>query len=328
MKNNIFEKYVVYSKKCLYNYVKVIMGSKFEQEIFDHLLKTYIDTRYYNRTQYKDDNSLYKIGAQMVTKYEEMEKSGFESLRLKESFNTFRTVIFFDSVAEVPSLIEKVNEIALFREEKLGFKKNDKFTQTLFENVKSDLMKKKNFIDAYETNDFEIQYFLLNDNDLYETILMHKLKFPRLYNKNSIDKVFSSKEISEESLYVEYKMVSLKVLKDVIVGNFRSKYLLRYSPNLNDKKTKQNRLFEIIDNDVLKEKAIIKIFFADFLADKDFFYSKIRHGFRFAICLDESFIVSDYNLELLTIFRYVMVDESSKIYNLLKNRTDLNVIRK
>ena len=328
MSSNIFDKYIIFSKKCISKYMKLVMGNKFDQEIFDHLLKTYIDARYYDRTKEDSNDFLYKIGVEMVNRYEMMESEGFDLNALQNTFATFRSIIFFDSVVEVPSIREKVEEVAIQREENLGFKKSDKFVNKLFDEVKNDLIKKREFIESYETKDFELDYFLVDEKNLYETNLMHKLKFPKLYNKNAIDKVFSSKDISEESLYVEYKMVSLKVLRDIIKGRFNKKYLVRYCNDLNTKKNKQKSLFDILDNDVLKEKVVIKTNFSDFVKEKEVFYGKIRYGFKFAISLDESFVPSESNLEILSLFRYVLVDEKSKFYNVLKNKPSLNVIRK
>ena len=48
MATNISNDYVNFVKKSITNYTKIIMEKNFNKEIFDTLLNTYINTRYYN----------------------------------------------------------------------------------------------------------------------------------------------------------------------------------------------------------------------------------------------------------------------------------------
>ena len=64
MATNISNDYVNFVKKSITNYTKIIMEKNFNKEIFDTLLNTYINTRYYN---YYD--SKYKIDSGKSTIY-------------------------------------------------------------------------------------------------------------------------------------------------------------------------------------------------------------------------------------------------------------------
>ncbi len=327
MKHNLVDEYIIFSKSCLNKYAVTIMAKHFNQDIFDQLLKTYVDIRYYNigLKEYEDFQN--NIGLTMVNKFEEMKEECENFDILKKTFSMFKFLLYFDAVKECDSVQLVINQLEDFREKELGIIKSKKFKDKIFEMVKEDLLKKKTFIDSTICKNFSIEFYLVNNDGLYNTQLNHNLKFPKLYNDSAINKVFTSKDIKEDSHLVEYNLVSSRVLLDVIKGEFKKKYLVNYSIGLNNKKVKQSEILGIISNDICKEKVILKIKFSEFIKDRESYYTNMRLGYKYAVIIDEAFTMSDVNIELLNVFRFILVSSQSIYYPKIKDRKNVVVLR-
>lgn len=327
MNYNILEEYINFSRTCLKNYTKKILGNKYNQDILDSFLKVYIDARYYNASKIVSDNFEINIGYALRENYEHLKKQKIDHFVAEKTFKVFKYLFYFDNVKESPSMKGLVLEIEKFRIDELGLKKDKRFNQDIFEMVKSDLIQKKNFIDKFRSKDFVINLHLTNIDKIYNNKLESSLKFPDIYDKKSIEKVFDAKDLFEEKLFIEYCYVTSLVLLDIIRGEFDKGYLVNYSSDLNKKPSSFKKLFSVIDNDATKEKITIKINYSDFIKDRENFYAKMRLGFRFAVIIDEGFRpVGDY-MQFLDIFKYIIVSSKSIYYVEFKEKNNLIVLR-
>ena len=59
-------------------------------------------------------------------------------------------------------------------------------------------------------------------NVFFFIILKYYFEFPEIYSKEIIEEVFNTDITSEDKLFVEYPMVAIVALKDIIVGNFNN----------------------------------------------------------------------------------------------------------
>lgn len=318
MNYNIVTEYINFSKSCINKYLKKILGKYYNQELSNRLLNVYINSRYYDEYLSSNQDLAYNIkenlkGTKKAILNEENKKE------LENTMKVFEYIFYFDNVIECPSINEVIEEIEKFRKERLGINKNKKFNQDLFEMVKEDLIKKKEYLETIESKKFDFNFSLTNIRNLYDVKLNHNLKFPIVYNSVVIDKVFNSKDLAQRKSVVEFSYTALKVLKDIIKGNFEYKYLVQYPSAISKKKTLSKKMFSILDNDILKEKIFIKITYDDFNKEKDAIYGYMRNGYKFVIILDDDF--EEENLKLLSIFRYIMVSKnnSSKVINKYRN---------
>lgn len=330
MSCNIMKEYVDFSRKCIKNYIKLIMDKQFEQEVFDELVNVYIDVRYHNlyEKKYKkfQNNISYHLLQETYKLLEQDDKSEKEKDNIKKTFSLFEYILYFDNVMDCDSAKEIIKKIQDTRINKLNIKDDD-FPSTFFEVLKKDLNKKKEFLNKLETKDFNIVYSKTNQDYVYDTYLEHNLKFPKIYSKYAIDKAFVSKEISEQKLFVIYPSIVGKVLKDVLKGDFKKNYLVDYVASINDKPRKSKRLLSMFDDDISKEKIIMKISYKDFIKYKDQFYQYMRAGYRFAIILDETFILNAQNLEILQVFKYIIVNKNYIYFKEFKDLANTIVSR-
>ena len=326
MSNNMFSEYISYSKKCLQKYAKKIIGSEYNQEIFDVFLKVYIDARYYNAAKDYENGFLLNIVYNLREQYDRL-TGGKEDKKIEYAFKVFKFLLYFDNVREAESAKKIIDEIEDFRKNELDISGHKNFKTDFFNLVQEDLISKKVFLESFSSKDFSVALELTNVNELYNCVLESNLQFPTLYDKKSIKKIFKSKDLDEDKLLIQYLDVSSKALFDVIKGDFLRKYLVEFSPTLFAKPIKMEKSLVIMDNDIAKEKIIIKITFSDFLNNKEKVYSKIRVGYKFALIIDEEFSFSVEDQEYLKIFKYFIISSNSSFKNEFVNYENVVILR-
>lgn len=327
MSCNVLEEYINYSKVCLKKYVKKIMLKKYDQDIVDRFIQVYVDARYYNVSSNVKKSFEYNVAFHLREQVDLIKEAGFDVMITEQTFKVFKFLLYFDNVKECNSIRSVIKELDEFRASELKIESDDNFQKEIYESVKTDLMYKKQFIEKLKTKNFDVSYHLTSNKEVYNSVLESNLKFPSLYDTKAIKKVFDSKEIFEERLIVEYSYVATQVLLDVIKGDFKKKYLVNYTIELNDKKNNLKKLLNTIDNDIAKEKVIIKLNYSDFIADKESIYVRMRLGFKYAVIIDEGFIYTENNLKFLTIFKYIIISSQSLYYKEFSQRDNVICLR-
>lgn len=311
MNYNIINEYIDFAKNCINKYAKKILGKHYNQNVVNRLLKVYVDSRYYDVYLSSGKDLAFNIRENLKNVSEKLKRQENHD-EVDYALETFDYILYFDNVLECESINEKITEIEKFRKERLGINKNKKFNIDLFETVKDDLMKKKEYIESIDNKKFEFNCELTNINNLYDVKITQNLKFPVVYNSAVIDKIFNSSEISQRKAAVEFAFSALKVLKDVIKGDFNYKYLVQYPGGISKKKVLNNKLYSILNNDMLREKVIIKIEHSDFKKEKEIIYENIRKGYKYAIIIDDTFVENEDNIKLLSVFKYIIKNKNTK----------------
>ena len=313
MSCNIVNEYIAFSKKSIKKYLQITLERYFDQDIYDDLINAYINTRYYNL--YEEISNRFEVNITYYLKksIEEIKDDPKYKKKASAMFYLFKYIFYFDNVRECSSVRNLIKEINDFRKETLSLI-DDEFETNFYHILKEDLLAKKRFIDSFEDKNFSINYLKINKDQIFDCELEHKIKFPKLYSEYAINKVFNSKDIKEQRLFVSYSLVTVKVLEDIIKGNFKKTYLVDYSLSLKDKPKKKKRILNIINNDIVKEKIILKITYEEYVKEKEEIYSLIKEGFEFALIIPNDIKVSDELLILFKIFTYIITNNVT-IYN-------------
>ena len=319
MSVNVASDYIDYSQKKNKKYLMLILDHHFDQDIYDDLINAYINTRYYNLypsvSDKLEENIVYylKKSVQNVVSDEKFRD------KARYMFKMFKYILTFDGVLECDSVRKLINEIKRFR--LIELKLNDSgFESKLYTLLEDDLIAKKTYLDSFDDKNFSVKYLKVKDQVFY-CILEHNLKFSKLYSEYAIEKVFSSKTISEQKTFVAYSLIAVKALQDIIKGNFTKTYLVDYVFSLMDKPKKNQRLLKIIDNDIMKEKIVLKMDYKDYFANHDQVYELTRNGFKIALEIDKDFEFNDENKKLLKLFAFVITSDAN-FYDSIKDSYD------
>lgn len=307
---NIASEYIDFSRNSIKKYLTLILDHYFDQDIYDDMINAYINTRYYNLYPVMDE----KFEANIVYYLKKSVKDIDEKFKDKARymFKMFKYILYFDGAFECDSVRKLISEIKMFRLIELKISDGN-FESKLYNMLEEDLLAKKNFLESFSDKNFSMKYLKIKDHVFYCT-LEHNLKFSKLYSDYAIEKVFSNKVISEQKLFVSYSLACVRALEDVIKGNFDKVYILDYVFSLVSKPKKNQRLLKTIDNDIIKEKLVLKIKYSDYVANHEAVYELTRNGFKIALEIDSSFEFNDENNKILKIFAYVITSDS-KLYD-------------
>jgi len=124
--------------------------------------------------------------------------------------------------------------------------------------------------------------------------------------------------MAEDKLVIEYYLVVLQILKDVLKLNFKRKYILEFADTLLKKPKKIKGILNIISSSAVQDKVSLKIKYEQFIQNKEIIYDLMRNGYKITIILDNSFDVTFKNIETLQMFEFVIISRDLKKYNEIK----------
>ncbi len=306
MSINIAKKYIDFSNDCLVQYMKLIGGSKISKANFKEILNTYNGVRYYNYfplvSRNKSSNLNYYLNEKMHELYSEYSEDKIRSLTELVKFILGLDFIHLDQIEGVVLTAESIRDD---KNREIDFQKE--FTKLL----KDNLTRKLKYLSEFKSDVFSLNYARTNNPRVALVNLDYDIKFPILYSETAIRKVYNSGIIDEQKLFIEYSLITVKILKEIINNDFVSKYIVEFPYSIFDKKSKKTRLFNLIDSDAVREKLIIKMDSLQYELNQDAVVEMIQNGYKMAIELNYDFDFNKTNLKRLEIFEYIIVDKDN-----------------
>lgn len=327
---NLMDEYIDFTSKKIKKYIKIILRTKYDDEIVQEFLKTYINSRYYNINEETSRAFYLKITDSLTRKQEllktKCEKDKLEIIDVTKQIFTY--MLFFDNVRKVEnfkninSIREVIVQLLSYCEQTLGLKTQESIENTLYNEITSDLLDKDIYLDNFETDDFVLNFErTLEFENVYYTKLDYNIKLPMIYSDEAIEKVFNSGTVAENKLVVEYELLSVVSIRDILSGNFKDKYIAEFNNSLFKKVQKLDSILAIINNQALQDKIYINITYRDFEKNRSIILEYIRKGFNFTIELDD--YVTDIDvLKKLIMFKFIIVPNNIKLYkDVIKQKT-------
>lgn len=280
-------------------------------------MDAYLNVRFYNFYP-KDDNLTFRKNYLNAIKEAEASivRDMPEKRKLIENMGLFfYYILYFDKISyrvDIDEIIEKLYKIR----KKLLKKDNEDFKKNFYNIFIEYSNKKEKFLKKFETEEFVLK---ISDyegaNNANRVNLKYNIKFPMIYSNQAIENVFNSGLISEDKLFVEYNLISVEVIQDILRGNFKRQYIIEFNTNLFNKSRKLASLLKIINNSAVQDKINFKITYKEFLKNKENIYELMRNGFKFAVILDDSFEPQYANFERLNAFYYTIASRKLEYYN-------------
>ncbi len=346
---NLMDVYLSFTERKIKKYMKLIFNQYYDENIVNEYLRTYINARYYNiiniekparafylrildELDYKEDTLMEKCEKEAESLSEKQQRLKVIST-VKEVFGY---ILFFDNVRNIEnfktigSIKEIVAKALAVASEAYGFKVPKDAEDKIYKEIKSDLLSKDLFLDKFDTDEFMLNFenSELRD-DLFFVELLYNVKMPMQYSSQAVAQVFSEGIIAEDKLQVEYLLLSIIVIRDIVNGSFKDTYIAEFAPTLFKKKQKLDSLLSIIDNQALQSEISLNIMYSDYIKNKKSVFEYTKKGFNFTITLDNS-IQSIEDVEELKMFKIVIAQKNLVLYRDLKNNKTLftNVVFK
>lgn len=297
---NVIDEYTGFISDEFCFYGKTVMEKYYNSSIFNSFVSEYIKIRYYNIYPEKK-NFNETINYYLNKKIKELENDYPDKIKnIYFMADIFKYLITLDSDIDADTVNKIEIELSNLREEKYLLEGKLEFSKEYREFKR----RKKEFVKSYETNDFYIE-FKQKSKKVFNTILKHNIKMPDLYSDRAIENVYNSGIVSEDKLFIKYNLIAIKVLEEITNYDFETSYLIEFNSDLFNKKEKLNRLLKIIDNDITKEKVILKIPYTSFNEKRDEVFGLINNGFNFALIKDDNYEEDSY----INLFKYVLDKE-------------------
>lgn len=326
---NVIDEYIKITRKNITKYLRLVFARKFNKKICDEYIKTYINVRYYNLYEKGNYHTLRKeILLNLKEKKERMIIDNYDNKELIENMAVFFFyIVYFDKVTPYKNLEKIVANIATLRKKILN-KQDIDFIDNLLELVNSDTKEKEQLLEKFDSNDFFLKISNYEEtSNVYRINLKYNIKFPEIYSTTAIDKAFNTTTINEDKLIIEYYMIGIKILNDILKGNFKKQYILEFASTVLKKKQKLNRLIKAINNSAIQDKISLKIKYEQFDKNRDQIYDLMRSGFKIAVILDNTISTDRIELERLNIFSYILINKTADYYEeVMKNKNILKNI--
>ena len=316
MSINIMEQYIELTKKQINAYMRLVFGNKFNKKYCDLYTEKYINVRYYNFYEEDITNTIRKkIINHLKLTEEDIIVNNINDRELIEKMCVFYYyILYFDNVVYYKDLQKKIEKIAKMRKKLLNKKTKD-FEKNLHEKMADYINQKEELLKRFETEDFNLKISNYPDKlNIYRVNLKYNISFPPEYSNYALDKAFTTGVIDEDRLSIEYYLITIQILKDIIKQNFKRHYIVEFSDTILKKSKKLKSLLKIINNGAIQDKLSLKIRYEHFLANKEKIYELMQQGYRITVVLDNSFDASFKNLENLNMFKYVIINKNIKQY--------------
>lgn len=317
MASNVMQEYIKMTQDEVISYIKLIFERSYSKKIALRYMNAYLNVRFYNFYP-KDDNLTFRKNYLNAIKEEEANivRAMPEKKKLIENMGLFfYYILYFDKISyrvDIDEIIEKLYKIR----KKLLRKDNEDFKENFRNTYEEYADKKEKFLKKFETEEF---YLKVTDyegaNNANRVNLKYNIKFPMLYSTQAIENVFNSGLVAEDKLSVEYNLMSVEIIQDILKGNFKRQYIIEFNTNLFKKKRKLASLLNVINNSAVQDKVNLKITYKEFLQNKDNIYELMRDGFKFAVILDNSFEPEYANFERLNAFYYTIASKKLDYYD-------------
>lgn len=313
--NNIIENHVSKTQKKLKRYCSLILKSKYDRFICEELIQTYIDARYYNfgvdekiRVFYRRIYEALKLRANKLVKNEHANEEIVENTLM-----LFQYFFYFDFVRKNIEISEVIKKIAEKRVTKFNLKsaEDDDFENTFTKIVEKDMNEVNEILNAYDSDEFELEINKISssDNTFYRAKLKYNISFPEVFSKEAIEDTFNEDIVNEDKLFVEYPMIAIKALKDILDGNFNKTYIIDFSTDLFSKKKKLDQLLTILDCQATQDKISFEISYNNFCDNKNDVYEITKRGFTFCLRTEKDMPkLTEDELKILNIFNCIIVD--------------------
>ena len=346
---NLMDMYLNFTEKRIKKYLRLAYSQYYNEEIVSEYLKTYVNARYYNiRNTEKPARAFYlriidelEFKQAILIKKNEKETENREERQAKLNMinnvkEVFEYILFFDNVRKIEnfkkldSLREIIKKMMYTITEQYNIKTSKENENKLYKEITSDLLEKDVFLDKFVTDEFVIEIENCEQReDLYFANLNHNVKMPIQYSEAAIEQVFTEGIVAEDKLQIEYILLSLITVRDIVEGDFKDVYIAEFANTLFKKKSKLDSILSLIANQALQEKIHINLDYEDYMKNQKLVLEYTNKGFNFAITLDNT-IKSVEDVEKLKMFKFVIAPNKLVLYKELKQNKAIlkNVIFK
>ena len=302
---NIIKEYTDFLEKNLKKIAKLVLDRYYSEEQFLGLLTVYIKTRYYDALDRKSKSPYFNTKMYMkdeLTKLRNQKKAEDSVIKIYEEILNYELNNY--TAKDLINSTEKYRQALKI--------KNPNLTEEITNIYNRMSNKKKDIKKTFLSNDFSCRYEETNIHKVYDVSLDYWFQIPKLYSDYAIERVYNTDTINEDKLYIEYYMVTSRLLTEITNFDFSNNYLIEFAYTLFSKELKLNKLLNTISNDISKEKINLKINYTDYKKHREKIVKLINNGYNFALKIDDTYTNSEDTKFITSIFKYIIIEEKNE----------------
>ena len=321
---NLMDEYIDFTSKKIKKYIKMILRNKYNEDITQDFLKTYVNSRYYNINEESSRPFYLKITDALTKKQDILNVKYEDDEKLKKVIECTKQVfvymLFFDNVRKVENFknIKSIREVIIqlleYCEKEVGIKLQENIEEELYNEITSDMLEKDIYLDNFETENFILDFEKDKEHDhIYHTKLDYNIRLPMQYSFDAIEKVYNTGTVAENKIIIEYVLLSVVAIRDILNGNFKDVYIAEFCDSLFKKAQKMEGVLGTLTNQALQDKIIITITYKDFQKNRESILDFTNRGFKFAIELDDH-VKEIEEIKKLKMFKFILLPNNIKLY--------------
>jgi len=217
-------------------------------------------------------------------------------------------------VANIMQLINKIDTVKpdvekiIKAEKAVIFEDNKQIISKIKQIMKRYTQDIENYYQKIETTKFQLITRKTPFKNIYSTNISSNIQFSKLFSNSSISNTYNSEVVVEELRELQVKMLSIKILKDMLNFTLNKKYLIAIPESLYAKEKKLHSFFDNIGDIYSQSKVNVILDIQTLILNHEKISALIKQGYNFAVELDSNNLTDIPNLrKYLCLVDYIFV---------------------
>lgn len=309
---NLIRKGIELKENEILEIVKIILDKEYLdgdiKSITNKFLKIYIEIKYINQGDIDSNVSITTFRKNIDESIIKFQK---DLLKDTSSNSTKKKI---EDIANAFLLINKIDDNKINIDKIIESDKvfNFKNKKTVIKEIKKIIKEYDNKVINYfkkmSTNKFELLTKQVPKTNIYNTNIGTNIKFNKLFSNYSINKTYEDDIVTEDLRELQLKILSLKVLEDMLSLSYKKKYLINFNDSLLKKEKKLKTTLSNIDDIYSQGKIQILINIESLILNYKIITKLIKDGYKFVVELDSNDIKEIPNIrKFLCVTEYIFI---------------------
>lgn len=320
---NVIDK-VMYIKRNELENILTILNKKEklktnESTIIDRLIDAYLKSKYYDFEEgrksinVKINNALKEVGTTLVKSYKG--KDNYYSDKVSKYVNYLMLVNDLEQIDKLFTGVQARREnynnklLAIFKSELTSAAELKDMVNSIIKIRKIHESVINESINKLNSNTFELEITEISDKKkLYSARLIHNINFSKVYSDYIVDKTYSEGIIAEDKILILVSLLLARVIKNILNGDERCKYLVYIPESIYKKSNKLEKLLSMMDDEIARDSIILFNDYNEIVGNKRVIKTLRKDGYHFGVGFNKDTNIKDKDSSYIGLCEYLFCD--------------------
>lgn len=309
---NLIRKGIELKENEVLELIKIIVDKDFLEgeikSITNKFLKVYTEVKYINQGDTAENVSITtfkKTVDESILKFSKVIQKDVKSNTLKKKIeNIANAYLLVNKIDNDKTNIEKI----ITNDKNFEFKNKKVVIKEIKKVIKEYDARIENYFKKMTTNKFELLIKQVPKTNMYNTNISSNIQFNKLFSSYSINKTYEDDIVTEDLRELQLKILSLKVLEDMLELSYKKKYLINFNDSILKKDKKLKSTLGNIDDIYSQGKIYIILNTESLILNYKVIAKLIKEGYKFVVELDYNDISEIPNIrKFLCAVEYIFI---------------------